>query len=452
MPIFSFHLGVVSRSGGGKKRSDGSTRKLKTPRSCQAAAAYKRAGKVKVAGQTWDYTRKKDVVHFGVYTPHGCPTITSEKLWLKSDMAEKRKDATTAREGHAALPRECTAQEQSQIMNDFAHWMVETYQVAFDASYHNENNNPHMDFQFTTRIYQQNGELGAKTRQFDELKTGRKIVEAMREQWAKICNKRLKKYELAIDHRSYQRQGLDTMPAIHLGQAAAELEAKGIVTERGDYNRSVKWLNFEQQKIQKALQSLRGEYENDTKTRSNFEQKARRRRHSAPQPSVARLGGQRDRHSIAQGRVQNQASSGKIRDKSRGQSTTNLLRASKPDCFAGKGQQGGVTSQSGASRGNSQIANARNHGGWHTGQNIINSLHHLEHEILKQVETKNIQISAGQFNFTCMAVVSSLRKLSTEILTATWNTTVRTYMEISHEKDKEPRRAGTSPPKQNHRP
>mgnify|MGYP000034452323 CR=1 FL=1 len=46
-----------------------------------------------------------------------------------------------------------------------------------------------------------------------------------------------------IDHRSYERQGIDQIPTVHIGVAASQMEKKGIVTERGELNRSIKAAN-----------------------------------------------------------------------------------------------------------------------------------------------------------------------------------------------------------------
>ena len=43
-----------------------------------------------------------------------------------------------------------------------------------------------------------------------------------------------------IDHRSYERQGLDLLPTVHEGVAVRQMEAKGITTDKGDWNRWVK--------------------------------------------------------------------------------------------------------------------------------------------------------------------------------------------------------------------
>lgn len=46
-----------------------------------------------------------------------------------------------------------------------------------------------------------------------------------------------------VDHRSYEEQGIDKVPTIHLGVAATAMERKGIETERGNINREIKDTN-----------------------------------------------------------------------------------------------------------------------------------------------------------------------------------------------------------------
>lgn len=46
-----------------------------------------------------------------------------------------------------------------------------------------------------------------------------------------------------IDHRSYERQGLDIVPTVHEGVAVRQMEAKGITTGKGDLNRRIKKVN-----------------------------------------------------------------------------------------------------------------------------------------------------------------------------------------------------------------
>ena len=43
-----------------------------------------------------------------------------------------------------------------------------------------------------------------------------------------------------VDHRSYERQGLDLLPTVHEGVAVRQMEAKGVTTDKGDFNRWIR--------------------------------------------------------------------------------------------------------------------------------------------------------------------------------------------------------------------
>jgi hypothetical protein len=72
-----------------------------------------------------------------------------------------------------------------------------------------------------------------------------------RENWADVNNCMFERKGLAerIDHRSYEDQGIDREPMIHLGYEAAALERKGIKTERGNHNREVQKRNEERENL-----------------------------------------------------------------------------------------------------------------------------------------------------------------------------------------------------------
>jgi MobA/MobL family len=72
----------------------------------------------------------------------------------------------------------------------------------------------------------------------------------LRESWANLANRYLEKFghEARIDHRSYQAQGLDREPTIHLGPGDAERERQGIRTPAGDHNREVQARNAERER------------------------------------------------------------------------------------------------------------------------------------------------------------------------------------------------------------
>ena len=120
----------------------------------------------------------------------------------------------------------------------------------------------------TMRPLEQSGEWGAKSKkeyildkngQRITLKNGsfksRKIdtvdwnskekAELWREAWADSVNRSLAEQGIQekVDHRSYERQGIEQIPSVHMGVSATQMERRGIVTEKGDKNRLIKEQN-----------------------------------------------------------------------------------------------------------------------------------------------------------------------------------------------------------------
>jgi len=59
-----------------------------------------------------------------------------------------------------------------------------------------------------------------------------------------------------IDHRSFERQGIDLIPTIHLGAAASQMERRGIHTERGDINREIEVTNQKLRQLKARISKL----------------------------------------------------------------------------------------------------------------------------------------------------------------------------------------------------
>ena len=70
-------------------------------------------------------------------------------------------------------------------------------------------------------------------------------LEEWRQAWADLCNQKFaeKGLDCRIDHRSYARQGIEQIPAVHEGPSVRAMEAKGIRTDKGDLNRWVRKTN-----------------------------------------------------------------------------------------------------------------------------------------------------------------------------------------------------------------
>ena len=85
-----------------------------------------------------------------------------------------------------------------------------------------------------------------KTRRVDLVDwNSQENAEVWRKVWADLANEFLERNNCPerIDHRSYERQGIDQLPTVHIGVAASQMEKKGIATERGELNRSIKAAN-----------------------------------------------------------------------------------------------------------------------------------------------------------------------------------------------------------------
>ena len=60
-----------------------------------------------------------------------------------------------------------------------------------------------------------------------------------------------------VDLRSYERQGLDIIPTVHMGPAVTQMERRGIETNIGNLNRDIKAANRMMRAIRRTISSLR---------------------------------------------------------------------------------------------------------------------------------------------------------------------------------------------------
>ena len=226
-------------------------------RSACAAAAYCAAEKIsdERTGLTFDFTNKGGVIYSEIIAPTGSPALATirTELWNGAEQAEekstRRAKATTAREIIVALPHELYRDAQIALAREFALYFVNTYGVAVDFSIHEpskegDQRNYHVHFMLTDRRITDAGFAG-KVREFNVANGGRANMTAIRKQWGEIANRFLDRAGVhnGIDHRSNKSQGLDREATIHLGVAATALERRGVVTERGNWNRNIIKIN-----------------------------------------------------------------------------------------------------------------------------------------------------------------------------------------------------------------
>ena len=83
-------------------------------------------------------------------------------------------------------------------------------------------------------------------------------LEHWRQAWAELCNAKFADKELSchIDHRSYERQGVDLLPTVHEGPTVRAMERKGIATGKGEFNRWIKATNAAIRDIRKKIAAL----------------------------------------------------------------------------------------------------------------------------------------------------------------------------------------------------
>ena len=242
-------------------------------KSAVAAAAYRSGEKLtnEWDGLTHDYTKKGGVVHSEILLPAHAPPAFSDRstLWNSVELSEKSNNAQLAREVEIALPVELSGEEQVRLVRVYCSSQFVSRGMCADFNIHDTGSgNPHAHILLTMRpmdaqgkwlpkskkeyVLDENGERirlpsgNFKTRKVDLVDwNSQENAEVWRKVWADLANEFLERNNRPerIDHRSYERQGIDQIPTVHIGVAASQMEKKGIATERGELNRSIKAAN-----------------------------------------------------------------------------------------------------------------------------------------------------------------------------------------------------------------
>ena len=87
-----------------------------------------------------------------------------------------------------------------------------------------------------------------------------KYGEIWRQGWAATANRYLEANDRPerLDLRSYERQGLDKIPTVHMGPAVSQMEKRGIQTNIGNLNRDITAANRLMQSIRQMVRHLKG--------------------------------------------------------------------------------------------------------------------------------------------------------------------------------------------------
>ncbi len=247
MALYHFHVGQIKRSAG---------------RSAVECAAYRAGEKLysEYYGLVSDYTRKGGVIHTEILLPPHAPREYADRqaLWNAVEEAERNKNAQLAYSFDIALQNEFTLDENIRLARQFLLENFVSRGMIADFAVHQPDKdggiaNPHFHVMCPIRPLNPDGTWGAKQRRvyredgkFDAVPTtdwGRpETLEEWRETWAALCNAKFEEKGLPcrIDHRSYERQGIEQLPTVHEGVAVRQMEARGIVTDKGEHNRWIR--------------------------------------------------------------------------------------------------------------------------------------------------------------------------------------------------------------------
>ena len=274
--LFHFHVTQVKRSAG---------------QSAIASAAYRAGEKLysEYYGEVSDYTRKGGVICSDILLPSHAPPEYADRqtLWNAVEKIERGKKAQLAYSFDIALQNEFSLEENITLARQFLSEQFVSRGMIVDFDIHQldkENggiSNPHFHVMCPIRPLDEHGRWGNKQRReylLDE--NGERIrdeagnyvfnavpttdwgspetLEAWRATWAEMCNAKFaeKGLEVRIDHRSFERQGIEQLPTIHEGPTVRAMEQKGIRTDKGDLNRWIKATNNLIRSLRKKIVSL----------------------------------------------------------------------------------------------------------------------------------------------------------------------------------------------------
>lgn len=275
MALFHFSAAQVKRSAG---------------QSAIACAAYRAGEKLfsDYYGEYSDYTRKGGVIFTEIQLPANAPQSYSDRatLWNAVEKYEKHPKAQLAYSFDVALQNELSMDENIELARQFVRESFVEKGMIADLAVHVPDkeggiDNPHFHVMTTMRPFNADGTFGQKQRReyvldedgnrlrdeagnyiFNAVHTTDwhepETLEQWRAQWCKLVNDTFERKGLTcrIDHRSFERQGIEEIPTVHEGPKVRKMEARGIATEKGELNRWIKSTNNMLRSIRRKLKLL----------------------------------------------------------------------------------------------------------------------------------------------------------------------------------------------------
>ena len=204
--------------------------------------------------------------------PHAPPEFADRKtLWNSVEAAEKNWNSQLARRMKITLPKELSMEDNIALAKEYCQKEFVSKGMIADFAIHDPdppNHNPHFHVLLTIRPLDENGKWAPKahkeylldqdgnrirgpdgkfkTRKVTTVDWNeRRKAEIWRHDWEILQNEYLERAgrQERVSMKSYERQGIDKIPTVHMGPAVAALEKKGIRTDVGDLNREIKVTN-----------------------------------------------------------------------------------------------------------------------------------------------------------------------------------------------------------------
>ena len=271
IPCPHFKITIVKRSQG---------------QSAVAGAAYQSGERLfsEYDQKTKFYNKKKELVHAEIMLPSHAPPGYADRatLWNAVEAVENQWNSQLARRIVLAFPVEVPKEQYLKMIREFCQEQFVSKGMVADFAIHDKGDgNPHAHILLTLRAMDEHGKWLPKARKVYDLDENgeriqlpsgnwkchkentvdwndQKYAEVWRHSWETITNRYLEAAGRPerVDLRSFERQGIQQIPTVHLGPAAHQMEKRGVETFLGNLNRDIRAANSLMQSIRSAIRGL----------------------------------------------------------------------------------------------------------------------------------------------------------------------------------------------------
>ena len=258
IPCPHFKITIVKRSQG---------------QSAVAGAAYQSGERLfsEYDQKTKFYNKKKELVHAEIMLPSYAPPGYADRatLWNAVEAVENQWNSQLARRIVLAFPVEVPKEQYLSMIKEFCQEQFVAKGMIADFAIHDKGDgNPHAHILLTLRAMDAHGKWLPKARKVYDLDENgeriqlpsgnwrchkentvdwndQKYAEIWRHSWETITNRYLEAAGRPerVDLRSFERQGIQQIPTVHLGPAAHQMEKRGVETFLGNLNRDIQAAN-----------------------------------------------------------------------------------------------------------------------------------------------------------------------------------------------------------------